>query len=105
MIALSERAAGQIKSMQAEAAGAGACLRLLVETGGCPGSQYGMAFDDAKPGGARFGSEGVSIVPDAASLAKLDGMQIDFDDGPQGRGFETRNPNAKSACGRGKSFN
>ncbi|OAM87359.1 iron-sulfur cluster assembly accessory protein [Termitidicoccus mucosus] len=105
MITLSERAAGQIQSMRAEAPDSGTCLRLFVETGGCSGSQYGMSFDEAKPGDARFESEGVSIVLDAASLAKLDGTQIDFDDGLQGRGFEIRNPNAKNTCGCGKSFN
>ncbi len=105
MVTLSERAAGKIKLMQAEIPGAGACLRLFVETGGCSGSQYGMSFDEARPGDTRFESGGVAVVLDAASLARLDGTQIDFDDGLQGRGFEIRNPNAKSTCGCGKSFN
>lgn len=66
--------------------------------------QYGMSFDDPKPGDETFSSEGESILVDAPSLAHLQGTQIDFDDGLQGRGFELRNPNAKSTCGCGKSF-
>jgi iron-sulfur cluster assembly protein/iron-sulfur cluster insertion protein len=66
--------------------------------------QYGMSFDDPKPGDETFVSEGESIVVDPASLEHLRGTEIDFDDGLHGRGFEIRNPNAKSTCGCGKSF-
>jgi iron-sulfur cluster assembly protein/iron-sulfur cluster insertion protein len=80
-------------------------LRLFIETGGCSGLQYGMAFDDTKPGDAAFESEGVAIVVDPKSLEHLDGTTIDFDDGLHGKGFEIKNPNAHSTCGCGKSFN
>jgi iron-sulfur cluster assembly protein/iron-sulfur cluster insertion protein len=45
------------------------------------------------------------MLLDPASLAYLDGSQIDFDDGLHGKGFEIKNPNAQSTCGWGKSFN
>jgi len=45
------------------------------------------------------------MVVDPASAAHLKGVSIDFDDGLQGKGFEIRNPNAKTTCGCGKSFN
>ena len=79
-------------------------LRLLVESGGCSGFQYGMSFDDPKPDDARCESEGVAMVLDPASAAYLVGTTIDFDDGLQGKGFEIKNPNAQSTCGCGKSF-
>ena len=90
--------------MQAEREAPEKRLRVLVESGGCSGFQYGMAFDDAKPDDTEFSSEGVAIVVDPASLAYLDGSSIDFDDGLHGKGFEIRNPNAQSTCGCGKSF-
>jgi iron-sulfur cluster assembly accessory protein len=105
MIVLTPRAAAQVRTMQASAEKAGAPLRLFVEDGGCSGMQYGMSFDDTKEGDSRFESEGVAIVVDPKSLPLLSGTTVDFDDGLQGKGFELRNPNAKSTCGCGRSFN
>jgi iron-sulfur cluster assembly protein/iron-sulfur cluster insertion protein len=104
MITLTSRAAKQVRSMQAELNVPAKRLRVLVESGGCSGFQYGMSFDEAKPGDAEFESEGVPILVDPASLAYLDGSAIDFDDGLHGKGFEIKNPNAQSTCGCGKSF-
>lgn len=105
MIVLTPRAANQVRSMRAADAAAKESLRLFVENGGCSGMQYGMSFDEARPDDASFESEGVSIVVDPKSLAHLDGTTVDFDDGLHGKGFEIRNPNARSTCGCGKSFN
>jgi iron-sulfur cluster assembly protein/iron-sulfur cluster insertion protein len=105
MIKLTARAAKQVRSLRSASGIPEGKLRLFVEEGGCSGSQYGMSFDAAKPGDAEFESEGVSILVDPASLVKLDGTNIDFDDGLHGKGFEIRNPNARESCGCGKSFN
>lgn len=104
VITLTPRAAAQIRSMQKELGAETKELRLLVESGGCSGFQYGMSFDEPKPDDARCVSEGVSMVLDPASAAYLGGTRIDFDDGLQGKGFEIQNPNAQSTCGCGKSF-
>ena len=91
--------------MQAELPDGGKPLRVLMETGGCSGFQYGMSFDEPKADDQAFESEGVKILVDPTSLAYLDGSHIDFDDGLHGKGFEIKNPNAQSTCGCGKSFN
>ena len=104
VITLTNRAATQIRSMQQELGAERKALRLLVESGGCSGFQYGMSFDEPKPDDARCESEGIPMVLDPASAAYLGGTQIDFDDGLQGKGFEIKNPNAQSTCGCGKSF-
>lgn len=90
--------------MQGELASPEKRLRVLVDSGGCSGFQYGMSFDEAKPGDASFESEGVTLIVDPTSLAYLQGVLIDFDDGLHGKGFEIKNPNAQSTCGCGKSF-
>ncbi len=105
MITLSPRAAARVRAMQAESAAGAKRLRLLVDDGGCSGQQYGMSFDEPKPGDHELESAGVPIVVDPASFALLAGVSIDFDDGLHGKGFEIKNPNAKSTCGCGKSFN
>ena len=104
MITLTPRAAKQVRSMHSELNAPEKRLRVLVETGGCSGFQYGMSFDEPKPEDAQFESEGVPILIDPTSLAYLGGCAIDFDDGLHGKGFEIRNPNAQSTCGCGKSF-
>lgn len=104
MISLTPRAAKQVLSMQADLQAPEKRLRVLVESGGCSGFQYGMSFDESKPDDTVLESEGVPILIDPASLAYLQGSVIDFDDGLQGKGFEIKNPNAVSTCGCGKSF-
>ncbi len=91
--------------MRAGQAADGLRLRVSVEEGGCSGLQYGMSFDEPKDGDQAFESEGIAMIVDPASSRHLSGVSIDFDDGLHGKGFEIRNPNAKSTCGCGKSFN
>ncbi len=105
MLTLTARAARQVLSMHSAQGDAQKKLRVFVETGGCSGFEYGMSFDLAKPDDNVFASEGVEFLVDPTSLAYLDGTNIDFDDGLQGKGFELKNPNAQSTCGCGRSFN
>ena len=104
MITLTPRAARQVRSMQQELGAPEKRLRVLVESGGCSGFQYGMSFDERKPDDTEIVSEGVALLLDPTSLAYLQGTSIDFDDGLHGKGFELKNPNAQSTCGCGKSF-
>ena len=104
MITLTPRAAHQVRSMQADLNAPQKRLRVLVDSGGCSGFQYGMSFDEPRTDDALFESEGVPIIIDPTSLAYLSGASIDFDDGLHGKGFEIKNPNAQSTCGCGKSF-
>ena len=104
MITLTPRAAKQVEAMRAELKAPEKRLRVLVESGGCSGFQYGMSFDEPKPGDTHLESEGVPLIIDSTSLAYLQGSSIDFDDGLHGKGFEIKNPNAQSTCGCGKSF-
>ncbi len=105
MITLTEEAAAQIRKLRVEKAGADEVLRVFVETGGCSGLEYGMSFEAPKPDDEKMESRGIRFVVAADSLEQLDGSEIHFDDGLAGKGFEVRNPNAKSTCGCGRSFN
>lgn len=105
MISMTESAAKKIESLQDETADASKRLRIFVEAGGCSGLEYGMSFDVPKDGDQELESQGVRFLMDATSLAYLDGSVVDFDDGLQGKGFEIKNPNAKTTCGCGRSFN
>jgi iron-sulfur cluster assembly accessory protein len=105
MITLTEAAATQVKAMREELGNDSRLLRVLVEKGGCSGLEYGMSFDEPKPDDQIVESQGIRILIDPASAAHLKGCSIKFDDGLHGKGFEIINPNAKSTCGCGKSFN
>jgi iron-sulfur cluster assembly accessory protein len=104
MITLTPRAANQVRTMQSQMGDPNKRLRVLVESGGCSGFQYGMSFDEPKAEDTQLESEGVPLIIDPTSLAYLQGSSIDFDDGLHGKGFEIKNPNAQSTCGCGKSF-
>ena len=105
MITITDSAATRILSMQLEKASPGQRLRIFVEEGGCSGFEYGMSFDDFKEDDAELSHNGVTFLIDTTSLDYLDGSEIHFDDGLNGKGFEIRNPNASSTCGCGRSFN
>jgi iron-sulfur cluster assembly protein len=104
MITLTEQAAQQIKSMQADPANADKVLHLKVEAGGCSGMEYAMTFSELQEGTPVFERSGAKLAVDAKSLKVISGSEINFDDGLHGKGFDIRNPNANSTCGCGRSF-
>lgn len=79
-------------------------LRIFVKAGGCSGMEYGMSFDLPKDGDHELEQNGVIYLIDDKSLELLSGSEVHFDDGLNGKGFEVRNPNAKTTCGCGRSF-
>ncbi|HTB62100.1 MAG TPA: iron-sulfur cluster assembly accessory protein [Opitutales bacterium] len=105
MISLTEQAAHRIRELQRESNAEGKLLRLFISTGGCSGMEYGMSFDEPKDGDSRQESQGITFLIDSASLERIDGSSVHFDDGLHGKGFEVRNPRAASTCGCGRSFN
>lgn len=50
-------------------------------------------------------SLGVKVVIDPKSLAYLDGTELDFVREGLNEGFQFNNPNVRSECGCGESFN
>ncbi|ANE49771.1 HesB/IscA family protein [Flavisolibacter tropicus] len=79
-------------------------LRVGVKGGGCSGLSYVLGFDDKKDTDAVYEFEGVSFVMEKAHELYLYGMQIDWENGLNNRGFAFINPNASATCGCGSSF-
>ena len=48
--------------------------------------------------------DGVPVVVDSFSAQHLRGSVVDFSDDLNDSGFKVTNPNAKTTCGCGKSF-
>ena len=108
MINVTETAAEKIGELLAEEQKAGAGLRVFVQGGGCSGFQYGLMIDEGEGDAAAdkvFEVNGVRLLVDPISLRYLNGAEVDFVDNNAGGGFTIKNPNAKSACGCGSSFN
>ena len=79
-------------------------LRVGVEGGGCSGMNYILGFDMKKDGDQIYYIDGIKIFMHKAHGMYLAGMQIDYQDGLNARGFTFNNPNAASTCGCGTSF-
>ncbi|MCB9251343.1 MAG: iron-sulfur cluster assembly accessory protein [Flavobacteriales bacterium] len=82
----------------------GMFLRIGVKGGGCSGMSYLLTFDNAKDTDTMYDVEGLSMIMDKAHLMYVYGMEVDFGDGLNARGFTFTNPNAKETCGCGTSF-
>ncbi len=79
-------------------------LRVGVKGGGCSGFSYILGFDVQKESDQQFEINGMKVIMDKSHGIYLIGMEVDWVDGLNNRGFSFNNPNAKSTCGCGTSF-
>ncbi|OUJ73183.1 HesB/IscA family protein [Hymenobacter crusticola] len=79
-------------------------LRVGVQGGGCSGLSYLLGFDKPKEQDETFDLDGVILIMDKKHAMYVMGMEVDFQDGLNARGFVFNNPQAKSTCGCGSSF-
>lgn len=80
-------------------------LRIAVVGGGCSGFQYSMAFENNQgPLDKTYNFDGLKVFIDQASMLYLDGVKVDYVETLEGAGFKFENPNVKSTCGCGSSF-
>ena len=106
MITLTANAAAKVKGIleqEKESLPQGG-LRIYVQGGGCSGFQYGMVLDEVAEGDQVLELEGVKVIVDPMSLRHLEGAEVDYKEDLMGGGFAIKNPNAKSTCGCGHSF-
>jgi iron-sulfur cluster assembly accessory protein len=104
MVTLSDVAAEKLRAILVEEKAEEKGLRIRVVPGGCLGFSYDMIFDDKVDGDQVFEAGGVRLLVDGESLPLLEGATIDFKEEIGHEGFTINNPNAKSGCGCGKSF-
>lgn len=92
------------KLMAAEGFDTNQRLRVGVKGGGCSGMTYILGFDLPTANDKHFGTEGIECIIDKSHEMYLFGMQVDWQDGLNNRGFTFKNPNASTTCGCGTSF-
>ncbi|MDX1942312.1 MAG: iron-sulfur cluster assembly accessory protein [Saprospiraceae bacterium] len=79
-------------------------LRLGVKGGGCSGFSYVLGFDAQKDNDEVHEINGIRVLMQKSHAIYLLGMEIDWVEGLNNRGFSFNNPNAKETCGCGTSF-
>lgn len=79
-------------------------LRVGVKGGGCSGFSYVLGFDVIKENDETYEMNGLKVVIQKSHAIYLLGMEVDWLDGLNNRGFTFTNPNAKETCGCGTSF-
>jgi iron-sulfur cluster assembly protein len=103
-ISLTEAAAQHVSRFLAKR-GKGEGIRLGVRTTGCSGLAYKLEFvDQVATEDLRFESRGVQVFVDPKSMPYIAGTELDFAREGLNEGFKFNNPNVKSECGCGESF-
>ncbi len=104
-LALTEGALRQLKRIREEQhIPADHGLRVGVKGGGCSGFSYILGFDLPQENDERFTIDGIEVLMQKSHAIYLLGMEIDWAEGLNNRGFTFNNPNATDTCGCGTSF-
>lgn len=104
-VTLTESAIKEIRRiMEKEEFDASQKLRIGVKGGGCSGMTYVLGFDQPQANDQEFEIAGIACIMNKAHEIYLYGIEIDWQDGLNNRGFTFKNPNASTTCGCGTSF-
>jgi iron-sulfur cluster assembly accessory protein len=95
MVQMTEKAIGKVREIMAS----------QQPSGGCSGFSYSMAFENTPNMLDKTYQYGeLKVFVDQASLLYLDGAEVDYVETLEGQGFKFNNPQVKSTCGCGSSF-
>ena len=105
-VSLTPTAVSKVKEIMAQQNPQPAGLRIGVVGGGCSGFSYSMSFENA-PGmmDKVYTFDDLKVFVDATSAMYLNGCTVDYVETLEAAGFKFENPNVKSTCGCGSSFN
>lgn len=80
-------------------------LRVAVVPGGCSGLTYDLGWDTTVQETDQVTEvEELRVVMDRKSRLYVDGSELDFSEGLEGKGFHFLNPQAARTCACGESF-
>jgi iron-sulfur cluster assembly accessory protein len=105
-LTLTSTAIAKVREIMATQDPLPAGLRIGVVGGGCSGFQYSMAFENQSGMMDKvFSFDDLKVFIDATSLMYLNGCVVDYVESLEAAGFKFENPQVKSTCGCGSSFN
>lgn len=80
-------------------------LRVAVVTGGCSGLTYDLGWDKTITESDQvIQIDDIRVVLDGRSYLYVEGTELDFTEGLEGKGFHFNNPQALRTCACGESF-
>ncbi|MEC7837260.1 MAG: iron-sulfur cluster assembly accessory protein [Chloroflexota bacterium] len=104
-IQISEKACQKVKEFANNESRDKFGLKVAVKGGGCSGLQYILEIVEGPEESDKVISQnGLEVYIPKKAYVYLAGTYLDYSDGLNGKGFEFKNPNAKSSCGCGDSF-
>lgn len=94
-VKLTEKAIAEVKSiMENKSIPQGYGLRIGVKGGmGCAGLGYMLGFDKPKEGDISYQVEGIEVHVEKKQTMYLIGLEVDFYEGSDARGFTFNSPN------------
>lgn len=105
-IKITDNAANKVQELIDEEGNPNLNLRAYVTGGGCSGLQYGFTFDDeVNEDDIKISKNKITLLIDPTSHIYLAGSTIDYVEDLEGARFVIHNPQAKTTCGCGSSFN
>ena len=99
MVDITDLAAEELKNLLEQENKQDHALRISMAGMGCSGVRYGMSLDDTRnEEDVELTSNGVRILIASSIQESLDGIEIDFIDNDEGKGFIIKDLNAPQ-CG------
>lgn len=106
ILTITDAAAERIRFIIAQSSEPIEGLRLGVNTRGCNGMSYTVDYaKDVNVMDEEVIANGVKIYVDPLAIMYLVGTEMDYVEDKLAAHFTFNNPNAKSLCGCGESFN
>ncbi len=80
-------------------------LRFAVVQGGCSGLTYDLGWDSKVTEADEHADvDGLRVVMDLKTQLYMEGTELDFSDGLEGKGLHFMNPQPERTCACGESF-
>ena len=106
MITLTKAAVERLKVLMNDSDEGVLGLRVGINTKGCSGMSYVFEYAmEKKPYEEEIDADGAKVFIDPMATMYLVGAEMDYVEDRMKSGFVFSNPNEKSRCGCGESFN
>ena len=106
LLTITDKAAERMKHLLATRGKPSLGLRFGTDEKGCSGLAYKVDYvDEVDPTDEVVEDKGLKVFIERNSLMFLIGTKIDYEEEKFSSGFVFVNPNEKSRCGCGESFN